>query len=43
MARVSYTECKAMYQERKWFVEGHNYTVPEKRCLTGKMLHVHKS
>ena len=39
MAWVSNTECRKMYQERKESVKGHNYTVPEKRCQIGKMLH----
>ena len=39
MARVSYTECRKMYQERKGSEGGHNYTVPEKSCPIDKMLH----
>ena len=39
MARVSYTECRKMYQERKGSEEGHNNTVPEKICPISKMLH----
>ena len=38
MARVSNTECRKMYQERKGYDEGHIHTVHEKRCPIGKML-----
>ena len=40
MARVSYTECRKMYQERKGSEEGHNYTVLEKRCPVGKKCYI---
>ena len=37
---MSYTEYRKRYQERKGSEEEHNYTVPEKKCLIGKMLHI---
>ena len=33
MARVSYTECRKRYQERKGSGKEHNYTVPEKKMF----------
>ena len=43
MVRVNYTECRKMYQERKWSEEGHNYTVPEKKCPMDKMLNKYQT